>query len=47
MEFKINLDRNRKIITLKYGSMTSVEYDYCKETEIGEIVKEFYNVYAE
>ena len=46
MEFKINVDRNRKKITLKYGSMTSVEYDFENETEIGEIVQEFYNVYV-
>lgn len=43
MEFNVNIDRNRKIITLRYGSMTTVEYDYCEETEIGEILQEFYD----
>ena len=28
MEFNVNIDRNRKIITLRYGSMTTVEYDF-------------------
>lgn len=47
MEFNVNVDRNRKIITIRSGSFTTVEYDYCEETEIGEIVKEFYNEYVE
>lgn len=47
MEFRINVDKNRKIITIRSGSFTTVEYDFEKETGIGEIVQEFYNEYAE
>lgn len=46
MELYVYIDKCRKIVTIRTGSFTTVEYNFEDESEIGEVIQEFYNEYV-
>ena len=43
MEFKVKVNNELKRVYIQYGSFSNIEYDFNDETEIGEIIQEFYD----